>query len=116
MALMRQSVLIDILCLARSGNTEAAGCLLLLSAEKPDLESEKHIMNQTDCVEIGKYCLICSFVKKYIEDNFHLNNFKQVISGLFFTNEISNSTLIHLFTKHPLASASSLKPTIFCLF
>lgn len=45
--LLRQSVLIDILCLARSCSTEAAGCLLLLSAEKPDLESETHVMNQT---------------------------------------------------------------------
>lgn len=83
MALMRQSVLIDILCLARSANTEAAGCLLLLSAEKPDLESEKHIMNQTDCAEIGKYCLICSFVKKYIEDNFHLNNLSKLLVDCF---------------------------------
>lgn len=52
MALMRLSVLINMLFCVRSGNTGAAGCLLLLFAEKPDLESEMHIMNQTDCVEM----------------------------------------------------------------
>lgn len=70
MALTRKSVLIDILCLVRSGNTEAVGCLLLSAAEKPDVELEKHIMNQTGYAEIEMYCLIPSFIKKYNEDNF----------------------------------------------
>lgn len=46
-ALTRHSGLADALSLARSGQTEASGYLLLFP-ERPDLESEKHIMNQTD--------------------------------------------------------------------
>jgi len=86
MALMSQCVLIDILCLVRSGDTEAAGCLLLLSAENPDLGSEKRIMNQTDCFEIGIYCLIGSFIKKYIEDHFlfYLSNLSKLLVDRYF--------------------------------
>lgn len=86
MALTRQSVLIDILCLVRSGNTEAVGCLLLSAAEKPDVELEKHIMNQTGCAEIGMYCLIRSFIKKYNEDNFlfYPSNLSKLLVDCYF--------------------------------
>lgn len=79
--------------------TEASGYLLPVP-ERPDLESEKHIMNQT--IEIGINYFICSFTRKYTENNFlfHLSNLRKLLMDcyfhfilwLFLTNEISNST------------------------
>lgn len=100
--------------------TEASGYLLPVP-ERPDLESEKHITNQT--IEIGINYFICSFIRKYTENNFlfHLSNLRKLLRTVISISFSDSFSLMRFptapnspFSKYAsLALASSLKSTIF---